>query len=203
MIRFSRIWKLYLIFAIALIVSMTTAGFILETRLNKKLKTYLQKEVLVLAKIISDILPNTEDTSVLDLFCKKYAEMADVRITIIKNDGKVIGESDRKSIRTDNHLKRPEVKVAFKNGIGTAVRFSETLNKNMLYVALLSEKKEKVIRVAISMTKVKEIENGIMIFLGLALYLTPVLAIVVSFFFARFMAFGGEGLFRNSKAQSD
>ncbi|QTA87989.1 hypothetical protein [Desulfonema magnum] len=203
MIRFSRIWKLYLIFTIVLIVSMTIGGFILEAQLKRKLEAYLQQEVLVLARIISDILPNTENPSVLDVFCKKYGEMANVRITIIKNNGKVIGESDRNFIRTDNHLKRPEVRLAFKSRIGTAVRFSDTLNKNMLYVALLSNKKEKVIRIAILMTKVKEIENGIMIFLGLAIYLIPVLAIVVSFFFARFMTFGGEGLFKNSKVQSE
>ena len=90
-----------------------------------------------------------------------------------------------KSIRTDSHLKRPEIQDAVKNGIGTAIRFSNTLSIDMLYVASLLKEQHKIIRIAIPMKKVKEIENEVMILLALALYLTPFLAIVVSFFFAK------------------
>ncbi len=185
MIKITRLWKIYLTFTLVLLVSMTTAGFILEIQLKKQLKQYLTDEVLVLAKIVASLLPDTEDSVILDSFCKKYGDMAGVRISIIKTEGKVIGDSDRKSIRTDSHLKRPEIQDAVKNGIGTAIRFSNTLSIDMLYVASLLKEQHKIIRIAIPMKKVKEIENEVMILLALALYLTPFLAIVVSFFFAK------------------
>ncbi|OQX16541.1 MAG: hypothetical protein BWK80_40135 [Desulfobacteraceae bacterium IS3] len=185
MIKITRLWKIYLTFTLVLLVSMTVAGFILEIQLKKQLKQYLADEAMVLGKLVADILPPTEDSLVLDPFCKKYGEIAGVRISIIKTEGKVIGESDRKSIRTDSHLKRPEIQDAVKNGMGTAIRFSDTLNIDMLYVASLLKEQHKIVRIAIPMKKIKEIENEVMILLALALYLTPFLAIVVSFFFAK------------------
>lgn len=182
--RLNPIWKLYIVFTIVLVISMTIGGFIVDNLLKKQLKNHLQDDILTLAKVVGAALPNTEDTSALDLLCQKYRELADVRVTIIKENGNVIGESDRASIGVANHLERPEVREALRDGTGKAIRFSRTLNMDMFYVALHLEKQGRIVRVAMSMAKVKEIENKVMIFLALILYLTPVLAIVISFFFA-------------------
>jgi GTP-sensing pleiotropic transcriptional regulator CodY len=85
---------------------MTAVGFILEYRLKAKLKTYLTHEALILANVIATMVPQTEKPVILDSFCRKYADITDVRVTIIRTDGSVIGESDRSSIGVDNHLKK-------------------------------------------------------------------------------------------------
>jgi two-component system phosphate regulon sensor histidine kinase PhoR len=182
--RLNQVWKLYIVFTIVLVISMTVGGFILDGLLKKQLKNHLRDDILTLTKVIGAALPDTEDASVLDSFCQKYRELADVRVTIIKDSGEVIGESDRASVSVANHLERPEVREALENGTGNTIRFSRTLNMDMFYVALHLEKESRIVRVAMSMTKVKQIENEVMVFLALILYLTPVLAIVISFFFA-------------------
>lgn len=192
MIRFRRIWKLYIIFIIVLLTGMTAVGFILEYRLKEKLKTYLTHEALILANVIATMVPQTEKPVILDSFCRKYAGITDVRVTIIRTDGSVIGESDRSSIGVDNHLKREEVREAIKQGTGNSVRLSKTLGIEMLYVAVLMTDKEKIIRTGIAMTQVKKIQSEVMGFLAVALFLTPILAIVISFFFARYMADNGQ-----------
>ena len=200
MMRLSRIWKLYVIYTVVLIACMTLAGFLLQVQIEKRLEGQLKEDILILAKVIASILPDVEDFSTLDPFCKTYQNMAGVRITVIKKNGKVIGESDRSSIKVDNHLKRPEVRKAVSEGIGTAIRFSDTLDIDMLYVALLIRERNKIIRLAIPMAKVKAIENEVMIFLAIALYLTPLIAIIISFFFARYMTDNGDDFKRNSRA---
>lgn len=63
------------------------------------------------------------------------------RVTLIAPDGTVIGDSDvgqANLAELQNHLNRPEVQEARKTGRGSAVRYSETLRRNMLYVALAS-----------------------------------------------------------------
>lgn len=69
---------------------------------------------------------------------KKYSEISGLRITLIQNDGKVIFESNvpESEIKyIENHLDRPEVKMAITNGEGIEQRFSTTLNQSMLYYA--------------------------------------------------------------------
>ena len=187
MLRISRIWKLYFVYTIVLVAGITLAGLVLNVKLRNTLKNQLKEDVLVVAKLIEKVLPDTENRSILDTFCRDYKKTAGVRITIIKENGKVIGESDRKSIRVANHLDRPEVSGAVRNGTGTAIRHSETLGIDMLYVALFVENKKRIIRVAMPMTKVKMIKNEVMGFLAVALYLIPVLAIIISFIFAKHM----------------
>ncbi|MFH1240867.1 MAG: hypothetical protein V1689_00775 [Pseudomonadota bacterium] len=183
--RIPRMWKLAFSYVIVLLVSLTVAGFFLDRQLAKKLEANLREEILTLARVISKALPDTEDTATLDAFCRGYHKIAGVRITIIRSNGRVIGESNRESIGIENHLERPEVQMAFREGTGSAIGFSKTLNRDMLYVALLLKNRDKIIRVAMPMTEVKAIENQVMVSLALALYLIPVIAVIIFLFAAR------------------
>ena len=187
MLKISRVWKLYFVYTILLVIGITLAGLILNVQLRKVLVDQLKEDVLVSSKLIAKVIPDTEERSILDPFCNDYKKTAGVRITIIKDNGKVIGESDRKSIRVANHLDRPEVSAALRNGTGVAIRHSESLGTDMLYVAFFIEKKKKIIRLAMHIKKINMIQNKVMGFLAVSLYLIPVLAVIISFFFARNM----------------
>jgi len=189
MVRLSRIWKLYIVYTIVLLVCMIVGGLILQAKLRKTLEGHLTEEVLTLTRVILKNLPDTEDPAILDPFCQAHGEIAGVRMTIIKADGTVIGESDRKSIGMEKHLDRIEVKGAISKGVGTSVRHSETLGIDMLYVASFLREKGRITRLSMPMAKVRAIEDKIAIFLILALYLTPVVAVIICFFFARYMAY--------------
>ncbi len=58
-----------------------------------------------------------------------------VRITMVDPNGRVYIESNRDPKGMQNHLMRPEIQSALKEGIGSAVRHSATLGKDFLYVA--------------------------------------------------------------------
>jgi two-component system phosphate regulon sensor histidine kinase PhoR len=193
MVRLSRIWKLYITYTIVLLVCMIVGGLILQAKLKGILEEHLTHEVLTLTKVIVKNLPDTADASILDPFCQAYREIAGVRITIIEVDGTVIGESDRKSMGMEKHLDRIEVKDAIGKGMGSSVRRSETLGIDMLYVASLLEDKGKIIRVSMPMDAVKAIEDKIMIFLTFGLYLTPIVPVIICFFFTQYMAYRDQG----------
>ncbi|MNO55797.1 Alkaline phosphatase synthesis sensor protein PhoR [compost metagenome] len=63
------------------------------------------------------------------------AKLTNSRITFITRDGKVIGDSEKNPLEMDNHSTREEEVLAAKEGIGRAIRYSDTLNREMLYVA--------------------------------------------------------------------
>lgn len=189
MVRLSRIWKLYITYTIVLLVCMIAGGLILQAKLKGILEEHLTDDVVTLTKVIVKNLPDSEAPAVLDPFCQAYGEIAGVRITIIKGDGTVIGESDRKSVGMEKHLDRIEVKGAISKGIGTSVRHSETLGIDMLYVASRLEDKGKIIRLSMPMAAVKAIEDKVMIFLTFGLYVTPIVAVIICFFFTQYMAY--------------
>jgi len=192
MIALSRIWKLYFIYTILLVAGVALAGFVLEAQVKKSLIDHLEEDALTLAKVMAHSLPESEDSSVLDKFCDSLKNVADVRITLLDKDAKVIGESDTDIERTSTKLDRPEVQEALEKGQGSSIRFSRTLRMDMLYTALFLKEKGKIIRLAVPMTKVRVFQNEMMILFTLALFLVPFFAIVVTFFFTKYGIYEGN-----------
>lgn len=112
-------------------------------------------------------------------------ERVSSRVTIVGPDGSVLADSEvakEELPRLDNHGNRPEVRDALVYGKGTAIRYSETLKMEMLYVALpfTSQTGEQgVIRLALPQSSLHEARSGFKTVLGVAL---PVALILVVFF---------------------
>ena len=69
---------------------------------------------------------------------KSIGTLIKARVTLIAPDGTVVGDSDvdpERLEQLENHLHRPEVQEALKNGSGSSLRFSDTLQISMLYSA--------------------------------------------------------------------
>ena len=183
--RMSQIWKLYITYTVVLVVCMAGAGLALQGVLRATLTDQLQDEVRTLILVIARAVPPEDTPASLDPFCRAYQKSTGNRITVIRRDGLVIGESNRPSDALDNHTDRPEFKAALEHGWATAIRRSGTLGLEMLYMAHLLGDGNRVLRLAVPMEKVKAMENNIMLLLSIVLYLAPLLAVVVSFFMAR------------------
>ncbi|HFQ79807.1 MAG TPA: HAMP domain-containing histidine kinase [Desulfobacterales bacterium] len=67
---------------------------------------------------------------------RQMAVLSQARVTLIKANGEVRADSDKNPADMDNHAHRPEVAIALTGNPGTSMRFSHTLGKNMIYVAL-------------------------------------------------------------------
>lgn len=192
MIALSRIWKLYFIYTILLVVGVALAGFVLEAQVKKSITEHLEEDGLTLTRVLAQSLPDSEDSSVLDQFCDSFRNVVGARITLLDRDGKVVGESDVDTVQVGTKLDRPEVQDALKKGVGTGIRFSKTLRMDMLYTAYFSKEKGKIIRLAIPMTKVRVFQNEVMILFSLALFLVPFFAIIVTFFFTKYGIYAGN-----------
>lgn len=94
------------------------------------------------------------DLALLREQCAELGAKANMRITVIGPDGTVLVDTDGSPARMDNHADRPEVRAAMTGETGRAVRFSDTLNTRMMYVALPGnvETDPRVYRVALPLT---------------------------------------------------
>ena len=65
-----------------------------------------------------------------------FKELTGARTTFIDADGTVLADSDSDPETMDNHLNREEIRLALAEGVGYAVRFSDTVRRDMLNAAL-------------------------------------------------------------------
>ncbi len=83
----------------------------------------------------------------LDGFIKDLGSKIHTRITIIATDGRVMADSEEDRKLMENHSFRPEVVEALQGRTGKSIRFSSTVSKDTLYVAVPIENAGKIIGV--------------------------------------------------------
>lgn len=90
---------------------------------------------------------------------REHLEEPSIRVTIVDRVGSVLADTDVLKGTLENHSNREEIIQAFQNGSGYATRYSQTLQKDMLYVARYSEEKDVVIRIAVEHTGLADYIN--------------------------------------------
>ncbi len=83
----------------------------------------------------------------LDDYFKELGRQIETRITLVNETGVVLADSDEDPQVMDDHKFRPEIIRAFGGEPGQSVRFSKTVQKNMLYVGLPVRDEGRVIAV--------------------------------------------------------
>jgi two-component system, OmpR family, phosphate regulon sensor histidine kinase PhoR len=112
------------------------------------------------------------------------------RVTFISLKGEVLGDSNvspAKLKELENHLSRPEVQQALESGQGSSIRYSSTLQTDMLYVAFpfRSERGEGgVLRLALPLSSIQhsraDIQNILALSLAVALFISVILSFILS-----------------------
>ena len=131
--------------------------FILVILINQITKDFyydhVEKDLHDRAKLTSKIISqNPELISSVQELAKSAGSIANMRVTIIDQDGVVVGDSDQEPGQMDNHKNRPEILKALNEGVGSSQRFSKTLNQEMMYLAIPMEFENNKWTVRVSMS---------------------------------------------------
>jgi two-component system phosphate regulon sensor histidine kinase PhoR len=155
-------WRIAIPYVFLILVAMTGLAVYLSNVVRDayldSLEAQLGGEAQVIGDVIAPLLARDEPGITLDAQAHHYADLLDARVTIIAADGVVLGESDEDRAQMDNHLFRPEVQQALAQGQGSSIRFSHTVEVDMLYVAQRVESGDKVVgfvRVALPLRQVE------------------------------------------------
>ncbi len=139
--RINVYYKITFIFGIIVAVIFCGIYAYLNSNLKKhtleRVKERLSKEAQLAGSFLAEIMVDGGDNS-LNRFVDEISKDLGRRVTVIDLNGKVLGDSDlgiEEVSKVENHLLRPEVVQALKHGTGGSVRFSSTVNKEMLYEA--------------------------------------------------------------------
>ncbi len=111
-----------------------------------------------------------------------------MRITVILPDGRVVADSDENPRNMDNHATRPEIIRAFKDSVGTSIRFSATVGRNLMYVALPLHHKGQIIgvlRTALSLHSIEDALRKIQSRIMLGSFVVALATILISLIISR------------------
>ena len=150
--------RIFFIILSCLFIGLSLAFIVAERDLSEGLQQQIESELSKQAKILRQSFSESakiKNSINLKSQIDSYSAASGSRITIIARDGKVMVDSDiaMDSLESlDNHSNRPEVIAAFNNGSGSSKRFSNSIQKDMLYFALLDNtfEVERVIRISVT-----------------------------------------------------
>lgn len=177
-----------LVFSYIVLVALITGSFYLyfnyslqkemieESRANLASQTQLARLLVMSAKQASS--PQQLAASI--------GTAIKARVTLIAPNGTVIGDSDVGQARLaqlENHLQRPEIQGALKNGSGTAIRYSETVRTSMLYSASTygGTTVDGIIRLAMPLEYLSSTRNALHGMVGGATAITILIALLFSY----------------------
>ncbi|MGO4346003.1 two-component system histidine kinase PnpS [Paenibacillus sp. MCAF9] len=170
--------RLTLIMIAMIALSVSAAGLFMVKTFKENHINALEDNMVREMQIISAKMnwKSGEISSLYDYYTNEAKELqryAGARVTFIRNDGVVLGDSNGDPRDMDNHLNRAEIKEALATGTGRSIRASETVKQNMMYVAIpvtvVPGQSPDVIRLAMSLKEVDESirQLTMMLFLGL------------------------------------
>lgn len=125
---------------IAVIVLLTSTLFLFSLQTFKNHYTaFLVDDLQRQAKLfIPSLTPlyAQKKYAEIDTLVKQTGTIIKTRITVIRPDGRVVADSEKDPRSMENHATRPEVLKALSGQTGWNIRYSATVDEDMLYVAV-------------------------------------------------------------------
>jgi len=137
-------------FAAILLLGLSLSGlissYVLGNHMLDENVAFMKKTILVVDYTLDYNKPLQEQVRNM----QQNSLQEGTRITVIDKNGAVLADSGLEDVaKLDNHGDRSEVQEAFEKGTGHATRYSKSLDTHFLYVALLSENGQYVVRMAV------------------------------------------------------
>lgn len=182
------IWRIFPSFLFITLLSLTVEAWYSTSYIKSFFLEIAEQELMVRASLMQEQLAHAlyvqgASPQQIDTLCKDMGKKIQTRITVILHSGEVIGDSFARVETMENHRERPEIKTALSAEKGMAVRYSPTLDKKMMYIAIPIDQMRPdpvVVRTAISIShidaKVETMRNSI----ALVLVLTTMAAALAS-----------------------
>jgi two-component system phosphate regulon sensor histidine kinase PhoR len=183
--------KLFMSATIAAATGLTVAGALFAVTAARRNEAQTEQTLAAEARLAADLLAQQATPAgvpELDAEADRVGALLGARVTFIAADGRVVGDSAEplESVpQMENHGTRPEVVEARQNGLGRSRRHSDTLNIDMLYVAVpVAHPSIAFVRVALPLAGIEQQFRAMLAAVGAALLIALSGAALLSWIFS-------------------
>ncbi len=188
---FLKIFSGFLVVTI-LLASLILLAFynVIQTHYLRFTEQKLERIGIPLRQVIAPLLLG-KDAASLNSMARDYGPRLDLRITVIDPSGTVLADSERDPATLENHLQRPEVKGALEAAASSAIRYSKTLDEDLLYVALPVEDRGRIIgvlRLSMSLKHISDLNKALLVRLVVLSAVIILVSLVLAAIFSHLLA---------------
>ena len=184
--------RIFLTIIFMVFLSVLSLSLIFTTYLKSFYFEEKIQDLLARSKFISNYLDeiNISNSDILNNVCKNIGNDTNTRITIIDYNGNVLGDSDKDPLSMDLHTGefRQEIELAKITGsYGSSVRFSETIQEEMMYLAYPYNLNGQsiIIRTSLSINDLNKKINNLYLNLFFALLIISLATLLISYYLSR------------------
>jgi two-component system phosphate regulon sensor histidine kinase PhoR len=135
-VRLRLYWRLGLAYVALLLAALVAAHFYAEYAMRGHFIQAGFEQLEAVARIALARPPHSE--AAVEEWAA-WAGRSGARVTVVAADGRVLADTDEDPAQMENHAHRPEIRQALASGEGRAVRYSTTVQRDLLYLALRRE----------------------------------------------------------------
>ena len=189
---FLRIFLSHLLLAVGISLLLVVFSFrVVKKHYIETLTNDMEKIAVALDKSLKPYIISG-DFSTLDSLVKNVGKEIEVRITVVDLEGVVLADSEENPKKMENHGMRPEILKAFYGKTGSSLRFSETVEEEMLYVAIPltydSDNLMGALMVSLFLTQIRELLNYIIRNVIIIAVILAVFSLLAAFFYSKSLA---------------
>lgn len=184
------LWHLFPSYLLITTLALLALGLYSRYSLSQFYYDQVAQDLKARAQLLEGQLTDSlgqRDYKAIDNLCRQMGAETSTRITVILTDGRVVADSDEDPQLMEDHSNRPEFVEALNQGNGSSSRFSSTLGKRMMYVALPIKHQEQtlaIVRTSLPVTAIDEqlshIYTRIIWAMLAVVIITAVISLVVS-----------------------
>ncbi len=143
--RLRLFWRIYATYLMLVVLCALALGFFAASSARSFYRSHAQTGLQAMAALVAEqVRPMLGEASArsLDALVKQLGAASGTRLTLIATGaqegaaGVVLADSEVAPSEMANHSDRPEFRAAAQGGVGSATRFSTTLNEDEMYVAV-------------------------------------------------------------------
>ncbi|MFH1941256.1 MAG: ATP-binding protein [bacterium] len=127
-------WYMLIILGSLVAIGWYAAGALKGLYLGRTAED-LEARSRLLSEILLEDMRLGRDERIQSVCVSSGGELG-TRFTVILPSGEVVGDSEEDPANMENHADRPEIQEAYDGNVGRSTRFSSTLKKEMMYVAV-------------------------------------------------------------------
>ncbi|MBI5379996.1 MAG: HAMP domain-containing protein [Nitrospirae bacterium] len=184
------------------VIALVATGVLVERTVERQAREAIRNNLEYQARLLSVVFAGTlaasPEIASIQPIALSLGATQETRMTVMAPDGRVLGESFKRIEevgRIENHLDRPEIQQALREGVGQAIRVSETVGIPLLYVAVPVPARPAggrqegrlvgIVRVALPLTRIQEQISQIRWIGGSILAAALAIALLISWVVAR------------------
>jgi len=161
--RINLFWKLGLTFLVLLAAVLLTVDIYSAQALRRDYLRLGFEQLDALMQLARNAPPPFDDAAALRRWTTWMARSG-ARVTVITADGLVLADSEHDPATMEDHAGRPEIRQAMAEGQGRSVRYSDTVKRDLLYLAFRHARPGAapvVLRLAMPLAAIEEAQQAI------------------------------------------